>query len=74
MLGNVTCDIRDYQSGELIGEAAVRETTFDRYEQQEIAQWPEGTIRAGDLLSEAEMERLNIGPDRIVWIDITYTD
>lgn len=65
-----TATIRDYTTGREIGEAQVEDATMESYEEQEIGQWPEGIVRADELLSDAEIDRLGIEPSDTVWIEV----
>lgn len=65
-----TTTIMDYATGREIGMAQVADATLEAYESQEIGQWPEGIIRADELLDAAEIERLGIEDDTTVWIEL----
>lgn len=61
--------ITDYTTGKDLGMADVEIATLDAYEAHEIGQWPEGIIRADELLSDAEITRLGIEANTTVWIE-----
>lgn len=69
MNATTTAEIRDYTTGRVIGDAEVNDDVMERYESQEIGQWPEGILAASDLLSDAEIERLGIESNTTVWIE-----
>jgi len=69
MTATTTAEIRDYTTGRVIGDAEVNDDVMERYESQEIGQWPEGILAASDLLSDAEIERLGIESNTTVWIE-----
>ena len=65
-----TCEIKNYTTGKVIGEAKVDAEVYSDYESQRIGQWPEGIIPACELLSVPELMRLGIDADETVWIEI----
>lgn len=70
MNATTTCEIRDYTTGRVIGDAEVSDDVLEQYETGKIGQWPEGIIVASDLLSDEEINRLGIEDDTTVWIEI----
>ena len=65
-----TATIRDYTPGREIGEAQVASATLEAYQAEEIGQWPGGIVRADELLSDAEIDRLGIESSDTVWIEV----
>ena len=63
-----TCEIRNYTTGKVCGEARVDRELYMEYTSQKIGQWPEGIIAADELLMPGEMERLGLEDTDTVWI------
>lgn len=60
-------DIRDYNTGEWIGEAPIDVEFYRAY--RAYAQWPEGIIAAGDLLDATDLDRLGLDYGQVIWIE-----
>ena len=59
----ILAEIMDHETGEKLGVAHVH---LEGY--RHAAQWPQGTIKANDILKPGDIHRLGIDPDTIIWI------
>jgi hypothetical protein len=56
--------VNDYTTGKFLGRADIDEENYNAN-----AQWPQGTILAGDILSDEEIDKFGITSETIVYCD-----
>lgn len=64
---NITATINDYKSGSELGKVILSEEILEKY--NETAQQPEGIIKAGDILTEAQMIFLGLVEEATIWVE-----
>ncbi|MDE2105351.1 MAG: hypothetical protein KGL39_49450 [Patescibacteria group bacterium] len=64
-------DVRSYATGDYIGTIEMNAAEWERYAVGEHPdyQWPEGIAEAGKVLSSADITRLSIGDDIVIWLE-----
>lgn len=62
-----TYKITTYRDGDVIGIVEMTAEQYRRYEAK--AQWPEGIIRAGHVLSSDKITECGIAPDTTIYLD-----
>lgn len=62
-----TMKVNDYKTGEILGKIELSDEQVAKYEAN--AQQPQGIIRAGDVMSAADLDRLNVKADQTIWLD-----
>lgn len=64
-----TVRVYDYQEGTHLGRAEITRDAIEKY--LESAQWPQGIIAAGDVLSGGDRDRLGITSGQTIWLEDT---
>lgn len=62
-----TMNVNDYKTGNSLGTVELTSEQIANYEAN--AQQPQGIIRAGDVLSAADLSRLGITASQTIWLD-----
>lgn len=66
-----TARVMDYTTGDRIGKVEIDAAEMARYEacEHDAYQWPEGIAKAGDVLSDEDLARLDIPAGKVIYLD-----
>jgi len=59
--------VMDYRTGRCLGLVCLTRRRWDQYRKR--AQWPQGILEAGVILSERELDALALDARRVVWLE-----
>lgn len=68
----VTVDVMRHSDGERVGRVEMDAAERESYAtcSHRAFQWPEGVARAGDVLTDRQIEEFGLRPETVVWLDV----